>query len=223
MSPRDAMLARIRRDLGGSPATRQAIEAEARALAAEAPASRPALLAEDLVEAFGARLLSPKVVGASLDTIRALDELPAAIRAYCDAQALAPTLALAPDPTLLALDWSGFTLHETASADETMVVARARWAIAETGTFVFHSGPDSPVLLSFLPMHHVCVIEAERILGHLEDYAIAEAGRPPPRNVNFITGASGTSDIEGRLVRGAHGPGYLHAVIVESRGSPPAP
>jgi L-lactate dehydrogenase complex protein LldG len=29
----------------------------------------------------------------------------------------------------------------------------------------------------------------------------------------LVTGASGTTDIEGRYVRGAHGPGYLHVVI----------
>jgi L-lactate dehydrogenase complex protein LldG len=39
------------------------------------------------------------------------------------------------------------------------------------------------------------------------------AAEPPPRNVNLITGASGTTDIEGSLVLGAHGPRYLHVVI----------
>jgi L-lactate dehydrogenase complex protein LldG len=32
--------------------------------------------------------------------------------------------------------------------------------------------------------------------------------------VNFVTGASGTTDIEGALVKGAHGPGWLHVVLV---------
>jgi L-lactate dehydrogenase complex protein LldG len=68
--------------------------------------------------------------------------------------------------------------------------------------------------MSFLPLHHICFIEAGRILPHLEDYAAAELGGPEPRNVNLITGASGTADIEGALVRGAHGPAFLHAVIV---------
>ena len=31
----------------------------------------------------------------------------------------------------------------------------------------------------------------------------------------LVTGASGTTDIEGSLVLGAHGPRYLHVVIVE--------
>ena len=119
-----------------------------------------------------------------------------------------------PIPRLQQLDWRGFTVRSAIGGDEILAVARAKWAIAETGTLVFHSGPNSPTLLSFLPLHHICVIESARILPHLEDYADAERGAPEPRNVNLITGASGTADIEGALVRGAHGPAFLHALIV---------
>ena len=143
------------------------------------------------------------------------------MRRYCGVHALAQAFALQPDPGLEQLDWSGFEIRRAIGGDETLAVARARWAIAETGTFVFHSGPQSPTLLSFLPLHHICIIERARILGHLEDYADAERNAPAPRNVNLITGASGTADIEGALVRGAHGPGFLHAIIVEESSDPP--
>ena len=33
------------------------------------------------------------------------------------------------------------------------------------------------------------------------------------RNAILITGPSGTTDIEGSYVRGAHGPGFLHIII----------
>ena len=46
-------------------------------------------------------------------------------------------------------------------------------------------------------------------------YAALMAGQPMPRNLNLITGASGTTDIEGSYVSGAHGPGYLHIVVVD--------
>ena len=56
-----------------------------------------------------------------------------------------------------------------------------------------------------------------RSCAYLEDYA-ALLGRPAaPRNAILITGASGTTDIEGSYVRGAHGPGYLHVVLIEER------
>jgi len=41
----------------------------------------------------------------------------------------------------------------------------------------------------------------------------------PPRNLNLITGASGTTDIEGSYVRGAHGPLFLHVILVNERTS----
>ena len=47
----------------------------------------------------------------------------------------------------------------------------------------------------------------------MEDYAASVQGEAAPRNVNLITGASGTTDIEGVLTRGAHGPRKLHIVI----------
>ena len=59
-------------------------------------------------------------------------------------------------------------------------------------------------------------VRAGSIVAHLEDYAaLAARAGLPPRNVNLITGASGTTDIEGSYVRGAHGPGFLHVVLVE--------
>jgi L-lactate dehydrogenase complex protein LldG len=214
MSARAEILAAIRRALRPEQAP-QAIAAAAQALALESIESRPRLPNSDLAEAFAARLVSDKVVGASVDRIARLADAPEALRRYCSAHALAQALALQPDPALEQLDWSGFEIRRAIGGDETLAVAKARWAIAETGTFVFHSGPQSPTLLSFLPQHHLCIIERARILGHLEDYANAERDAPAPRNVNLITGASGTADIEGALVRGAHGPSFLHAIIVD--------
>ena len=220
MSVRENMLAAIRRAL--PPETDvAAIATTAEALALESVESRPRLPGGDLADALAARLVSAKVVGASVERIPWLDDAPAAVRRYCGAHGLDPKLVLQPDPALRQLDWSGFEIRAAIGGDETLAVARARWAIAETGTFVFHSGPESPTLLSFLPLHHICIVETPRILGYLEDYARAEKDAAAPRNVNLITGASGTADIEGRLIRGAHGPAFLHAIIVGAPASGP--
>ncbi|MGO9672638.1 MAG: LutC/YkgG family protein [Methylocella sp.] len=213
MSARAGILAALRRALRGEREP-LAIAAAAEALALESIDSRPLLPNGDLADAFAARLVSDKVLGASVDRIRRLEDAPAAVQRYCGVHGLDPALALQPDPLLQKLEWSGFTIRRSIGGDEILAVARARWAIAETGTLIFHSGPESPTLLSFLPLHHVCIIESGRILAHLEDYANAERSAPAPRNVNLITGASGTADIEGALVRGAHGPAFLHAIIV---------
>ena len=88
--------------------------------------------------------------------------------------------------------------------------------IAETGSLVFHSSPETPTLHSFLPLHHIAVVEAARILRYPEDYwaAARAASNRPPRNVNWVTGTSGTADIEAKNIRGAHGPRFLHILIV---------
>ena len=75
---------------------------------------------------------------------------------------------------------------------------------------------DTAVLANFLPLHHIVLLRKADLLAYLEDYATLVAGQPMPRNVNLITGASGTTDIEGSLVLGAHGPRYMHVVVAGS-------
>jgi L-lactate dehydrogenase complex protein LldG len=85
--------------------------------------------------------------------------------------------------------------------------------VAETGSLVFHSAPEAPTLYAYLPIHHLVALDAQSLYLRLEDYAASVEGQAAPRNVNLITGASGTTDIEGVLTRGAHGPRKLHIVI----------
>jgi L-lactate dehydrogenase complex protein LldG len=202
---RDRIIEAIRAELGSNPQDPQAIAAEAKALLEAPELIRPRLLNVGLVEVFAQRVVSPKV-GATLERVGILGELPDAVRRYLMAQGLPISISIQPAAELLGLDWSGIAID----------VGLARWGITETGSLVFHSGPDTPVLFNFLPLHHVVAVKAEAIVAHLEDYAAIMASTgPPPRNVNLITGASGTTDIEGSFVRGAHGPRYLHVVLVE--------
>ncbi|HRP23030.1 LUD domain-containing protein [Thauera sp.] len=213
MSAREAILNAVRGALGPRTPDPAALRREADALLEELPAIRPGLLADDLVEAFIARLLTPKVA-ATAERIADAAELPAAVARYLEARALPAAIALQPAAVLQALDWSGFELHDRVAPDETLAVGFARWGIAETGSLVFHSDAETPILANFLPLHHLVMVRADKVLAYLDDYAAAIAGARLPRNVNIITGASGTTDIEGSLVLGAHGPRYLHVVIV---------
>jgi L-lactate dehydrogenase complex protein LldG len=212
MTGRDDILAAVRAALDGRRADAGRIRREAAELLADAASTRPALAPLPLVELFAARVATPKVA-ATVDRIADAAELPAAVGRYLDVRSLPPTIALQPAADLQGLDWAGFELHDGVAPDETVAVGVARWGIAETGSLVFHSGADSAVLANFLPLHHVVLLREATILAYLEDYATAAAAEPPPRNVNIITGASGTTDIEGSLVLGAHGPRYLHVVI----------
>jgi L-lactate dehydrogenase complex protein LldG len=89
-------------------------------------------------------------------------------------------------------------------------------AIAETGTLLFLSSPDTPAATSLLPETHVAVVPADRIVRTMEEaWARMRAeGREVPRAINFVSGPSRTADIEGQLQIGAHGPFRVHVVIV---------
>jgi L-lactate dehydrogenase complex protein LldG len=218
LTARDRVLAAVRAGLGGARGHPEAIDAEAAALLAAPDDVRPRLAAATPIEAFVAKATA---LGATLDRVADLAAVPAAVARYLAAQGLSPAVALQPAPALAGLDWGAVATHGTLAPDEPAAVGLARWGVAESGSVVLHSGPDSPVLLAFLPLHHIVVLPETGVLPHLEDYAaVLDEGGPPPRNAILITGPSGTTDIEGSYVRGAHGPGFVHVVLVAGGGPP---
>jgi L-lactate dehydrogenase complex protein LldG len=212
MSARAEIFAAIRKSLP-APAGEAHIKAELAALRARVPATRPDRVNGDIAETFLTRVQSP-AIAATAERIASLGELPAAVARYAATRGLNNEIAVQPDPALLGLDWAAFQTHQGIATDETLAVGLALGGIAETGTLVFHSSPASPTLFAYLPLHHVVAVRAGDLWPWLEDYVAAFTGAAPPRNVNFVTGASGTTDIEGALVKGAHGPGWLHVVLV---------
>lgn len=214
MTARDSILAAIRSGLGTPRQAPGAVAAEAAALLDAPDATRPRLTAATLSEAFAAKALA---LGTTLDHIASMAEVPQAVRRYLGGHGLPPAIALEPIPELEALDWGPLSPHCGLAPDELAAVGRALWGIAETGSLVVHSGPHTPILLSFLPLHHIVVLRESTLLPHLEDYASKLTGNAAPRNAILITGPSGTTDIEGSYVRGAHGPGFLHVILVMAR------
>lgn len=213
MSVRDDILEAVRAGLGARNVDAAYVQREAAALLADLPSTRPILASANLPEVFAAKAITPKVA-ATVDRIGSASDLPDAVRRYLAVYGLRPAIALQPAAELRALDWTGFELHPSVASTEPVVVGIARWGIAETGSLVFHSSAETPVLANFLALHHLVLLHASAIVAYLEDYAAAAADERAPRNVNIITGASGTTDIEGSLVLGAHGPKFLHIVIV---------
>lgn len=200
MSARDAILARLK---GAAP---DKAEADALRIAPE----RPAVDAGALEAEFLARLALPSV-SASHDSIDGLSGLPAAVARYLKGQNEELSLCLPPDPRLAACDWSDFTLHDHAAADEPAALAIARRGIAETGSLVFETSPQAPMLPNFLALHHIVLLPVSDIAPYLEDAPLPGV---QPRAHYWITGVSGTTDIEGTYVRGAHGPRFLHVILL---------
>ena len=133
-------------------------------------------------------------------------ELDAAIaRALDGAANVASTLG--DDPT------AGLTVAQLDALDA--VVTGAALAIADTGTIVLDSGPESgPRALTLVPDHHVCVVRAHTIVPSVPDAvaALADAAREG-RPITLVSGPSATSDIELDRVEGVHGPRRLDVIV----------
>lgn len=218
---RDAILQALARSEGASTRTSQAITAEARSLLMQPETVRPGLPSRDVVASFMQRVAGPKV-GATVERIASFSDLPVAVARQVAGAGVKRRIAVQPTALLLSLDWAGADLVEHDEIDDGIVIGLAMWGIAETGSIVFHSAADMPILFNFLPSTHIVAVRAGSILPDLEAYASAarSIGDPAPRNACLITGASGTTDIEGSLVKPAHGPRQLHIIIVDDTVSP---
>ncbi len=108
----------------------------------------------------------------------------------------------------------GFSRDAIAAID--VGITSADYALADTGSLVVFTESSESRLLSLLPPCHIAVIEESRIVPSLDDVFRL---RPLPGDnssaVVIITGPSRTADIEMRLVRGVHGPGEIHVIIIK--------
>ena len=179
-----------------------------------APASVRPRVADDALAHFEAQA---QRMSSTTERVAAFSDVPGAVARYLQAHGL-PGRAVCWN-TLGHLDWAGAGLHVEARrphGDDLVGISGAFVAIAETGTLMMLSGPDTPASMHLLPETHVAVVPAERVVGHYEDgFALARAERGRlPRATNLVSGPSRTGDIEQTIVLGAHGPYRVHVVIV---------
>ncbi len=94
-------------------------------------------------------------------------------------------------------------------------VTDAFGAVAATGSVCVpvSKGLTSPV--SMLTRKHIVVLDAKSIVPRPRDVLSEKYldGKGMTRSFSFITGTSATADM-GPLVRGVHGPGELHIIIL---------
>ncbi|KXJ53712.1 LutC/YkgG family protein [Neptuniibacter pectenicola] len=199
----------------------KAIQAEAADILRESEFARPDLLADDAADALVQRIEAGLVIGTSCEQIATMDALPNAVDQFLAKYALPKALQVQRIERLQKLNWGSLSTEVDIKNDNTVGLCWAEYGIAETGTFVVHSGPDMPILLNYLPLYLIAVVPRSKILPYMDDYAlianeIAQRGETP-RNMCLISGVSGTTDIEGVLIQGAHGPEVLHMIIVEDQ------
>ncbi|MHA1597454.1 MAG: LutC/YkgG family protein, partial [Alphaproteobacteria bacterium] len=162
--------------------------------------------------------------GATTARIDRPEDLAGALGDYLEGIGEAPVVRAAPHPLLKdALSKQTrleITEGPTTGADPVSLTA-AFVAVAETGTLVLCSGPDSPTTLNFLPDTNIVLLLQSRIVGAYEDaWAVLRTGMGNglmPRTVNWITGPSRSADIEQTLLMGAHGPRRLHIVMLNDK------
>ena len=221
MSARDRLFASLGRALADAPGRVSPEEAAAR-LDRRTPnliPDRAQGSPEELVERF---IHWAERVQATTARVATLAGVPAAVADFLNRHNLPQRLRLAPHPLVEGLDWSSRPLIEVAAgraeAQDLSSLALAFAGIAETGTLMLHSGPETPTTLNFLPDNHIVLLPADAITGSYEDAWSRlrnRFGADWPRTVNLVTGPSRTADIEQELILGAHGPRRLHIIIVD--------
>ena len=166
-------------------------------------------------------------VAATVARISGLDQVPAAVADFLAQHNLPSALVLTPDPQLAAIPWDErptIGLREgIANGTDLVGLTGAFAGVAETGTLMLISGPESPTRNNFLPDNHIVVLRAEQIVPTYEEgwnrlralKTLTDGKFTMPRTVNFITGPSRTADIELKIELGAHGPRRLHILIVD--------
>jgi L-lactate dehydrogenase complex protein LldG len=218
MNSREEILGRVRaglqRNAGNAAAGREIMQS---AMASRGEGPKPAMdtAPAALLERFR---IKSEVQASTVDIVAATADVPAAVARYLGDMKLPKTAVV--QPALAALDWAaaGLTVEARGARDADLVgITGCFCAVAETGTLMMCSAPDTPAAVSLLPETHIAVVQALRIVPYMEDawnLARAELGSLP-RAVNFISGPSRTGDIEQTIVLGAHGPYRVHLVIVE--------
>jgi L-lactate dehydrogenase complex protein LldG len=104
-------------------------------------------------------------------------------------------------------------------------ITSADYALSDTGTLVMLSSPEEARMVSLLPPVHVAVLPRERLLTGLDElFTIVPDPAARTSAMVMITGPSRTADIEQILVRGVHGPGEIHVIVVdtETKAAKPA-
>jgi L-lactate dehydrogenase complex protein LldG len=214
MSSREYILGRVREKLGRNADNAAVAQRDINAcLAGRRQGPRPRV-GGDLLERFKAK---SEDLSTTVDVVAEWSAVPAAVARYLAALGL-PMRAVGW-PLVSGHDWAkaGIAFEGRGAVDADLVgITGCQCAIAETGTLMLLSSPDTPASVSLLPETHVAILAASRIVAGMEEaWDQASTTREAlPRAVNFISGPSRTGDIEQTIVLGAHGPYRVHVVVV---------
>ncbi len=198
---RDAVLNKVRTALGRSPG-------QMPPPAPEPLIARTAMTVDQRIASFSEALqrLNGKVFEA--------DSWPAAHNYV--AELTAGKRAIASSADMLRTSGIAQLADPSVSVSDAGVgITGADYALADTGSLVMLASPQEARLVSLLPPVHVAILLRERILTGLDEL-LTILPRPAEQTSSMvlITGPSRTADIEQILVRGVHGPGAIHVIVI---------
>jgi len=213
------VLREVRAALRGSPDARRAAVSNWFADRAGRSAASPTCISEDVLGRFRAQV---QAAGCIIESISSAEQIAAALDAGLGRWSAGRRVVVARDPLLrswfAAFENLDVRFGPPTAADLVGVMLPVA-AVAETGTLVFHSGPDCPTSLAFLPDYFVAVVPHSRIVptydAALERLARGTSAEAMPRRICLVTGPSRTADIEEMLLLGAHGPRTVLVIMVE--------
>lgn len=103
---------------------------------------------------------------------------------------------------------------DVATAD--IGITSADYALVDTGTLVMLASAENARVISLLPPVHIAILPASCLLSSMDElFTIHPKPADGTSSMVLITGPSRTADIEQILVRGVHGPGEVHVVIID--------
>jgi L-lactate dehydrogenase complex protein LldG len=213
------ILGNIRRGLGRTQATEAEKTRVATRIATHAANLIPARAQLPEAQTQALFIDMAREAAAEVIELKQASELPAAVAEWLQKTGI-NELVMATDASLKPLRQQ---LPDTlkvrdgvALAGDLASLTGAFLGIAETGTLMLYSRPDSPTTLNFLPDNHLVVLQRKDIVGVYEQAwaRLREQQAGLPRTVNMITGPSRSADIEQKLQMGAHGPRRLVIFLV---------
>ena len=158
-------------------------------------------------------------VHGTVNIVSAYSKVPDAVSQFLQEYGLGSDIVMGGSEFLRQFDWSSEwnINYRTALKTDVVSVSDAICIIAESGTIVMASSPDTSSTHAFLPENHIVVVNSGQVVRHLDDaLRIAESNiKNTSRGVHLITGPSKTADVEQTIQYGAHGPRRLHAIIID--------
>ncbi len=107
-----------------------------------------------------------------------------------------------------------FRVTRELAANARIGISQMDWAIADTGTIVQNATAVEQRLASTLPVIHLAIVPAGRILPDMPS-VLKKLSPREAAYCSMITGPSRTADIERVLTIGVHGPERLVIVAVD--------